>query len=318
MTHHHNDGLRKICGCPRRTWAKCRHAWHFAFNHHGERYRFSLDRHLGRPVNGKTEAKTAADQIRAAIRAGEFQDGVSVSRMTLGPLLAVYHERYISLERPRTAAGDQGQIDVIIRAPLPGISGTVLPFGQWAVADITTDTIERFREVRREHGGGVVAVNRNLALLRACFNWAIRMGYRERTPFKRGTETRGASLAGDPTKPATRRRRRARAAARLWDPPPGRRRSGARDGVAGGRDPQLAVAADSVDTARGDLPAGAEDEGDEGPPDPDVHQAASKQGGAVGSVGAPTCGLYSLGAISWRPCWAYTRHDAEFGPSASQ
>ena len=104
-------------------------------------------------------------------------------------LLAIYHERYISRERPRTAAGDQGQIDVIVRVPIPSITGTDLPFGQWAVMDITTDTIERFREVRREHGGGAVGVNRNLALLRACFNWAIRVGYRERTPFKRGTET---------------------------------------------------------------------------------------------------------------------------------
>ena len=30
-TRHHNDGLRKICGCPRRQWAKCRHPWHFSF-----------------------------------------------------------------------------------------------------------------------------------------------------------------------------------------------------------------------------------------------------------------------------------------------
>ena len=130
-----------------------------------------------------------AEQIRTAIRAGEFQEGVSVSRMTLAQLLDRYHERYITRERPRTAHDDRGQIQVIARVPLPLISGTVLPFGQWSVADITTDTIERFREVRRDHGGGVVAVNRNLALLRACFNWAIRTGYQDRTPFKRGTET---------------------------------------------------------------------------------------------------------------------------------
>jgi integrase len=52
---------------------------------------------------------------------------------------------------------------------------------------VTTDTIEQFRAARRP--AGLVATNRSLAALRACFNWAIRVGYLERTPFKRGTET---------------------------------------------------------------------------------------------------------------------------------
>ena len=184
------DGLTKRCDCPPRQWAKCDHSWHFAFKFEGTRHRFSLDRYLGHPVNGKTEAIAVAEQIRTAIRAGEFREDVSaVAQMTLGQLLNLYHERYITRERPRTASEDRGQIQRIARVPLPRISGTTLPFGEWVVADITTDTIERFREVRREHGGGVVGVNRNLALLRACFNWAIRMGHQERTPFKRGTET---------------------------------------------------------------------------------------------------------------------------------
>ena len=37
--------------------------------------------------------------------------------------------------------------------------------------------------------GGVLTTNRNLALLRAAFNWAIRLGHLEATPFKRHTET---------------------------------------------------------------------------------------------------------------------------------
>jgi 23S rRNA-/tRNA-specific pseudouridylate synthase len=50
---HDNDGLRKICRCPRRTWAKCEHAWHFAFCWEGKHYRFSLDRFTGKRVEGK-------------------------------------------------------------------------------------------------------------------------------------------------------------------------------------------------------------------------------------------------------------------------
>ena len=34
-----------------------------------------------------------------------------------------------------------------------------------------------------------MAANRDLRLLRAAFNWAIRTGYVEHTPFKRGTVT---------------------------------------------------------------------------------------------------------------------------------
>jgi hypothetical protein len=43
-----NDGLRKLCECPRRRWAKCEHPWHFNFNHKGEAYRFSLERQVRR------------------------------------------------------------------------------------------------------------------------------------------------------------------------------------------------------------------------------------------------------------------------------
>jgi len=49
-----------------------------------------------------------------------------------------------------------------------------------------TGTIEQFRAARSP--AGLVATNRDLALLRACFNWAIRVEHVDRTPFKRGTE----------------------------------------------------------------------------------------------------------------------------------
>ena len=189
MKRHRNDGLRKICACPRRQWAKCAHPWHFSFKWKGRHYRFSLDRHLGQHVASKTDAKSAADQLRAAIRDGVFDGGAPVSdRLTLGELLDLYVQRDVQVRRPETAAADQGQINLIkaVSVPLP-TTGT-RRLGDWPLSDITTDTIERYREVRAGAGGGVVAINRNLALLRACFNWAIRVGYLERTPFKRGTE----------------------------------------------------------------------------------------------------------------------------------
>ena len=52
-----NEGVRKICGCPRRVWPKCRHPWHFSFQAEGVNFRFSLDRYARQPMNGKTEAE---------------------------------------------------------------------------------------------------------------------------------------------------------------------------------------------------------------------------------------------------------------------
>ena len=192
---HHNDGLRKICGCGRRNWSKCPHDWHFNFTWRKTPYRFSLDRHLGRKLTGKTEAETAAENLRITIRAGKFGDQQpQVAALTLRQLVTLYGERTQKVR-------EQDSVEVLFATVLPRPAGGELVFGDWPVADITTDTVERFREVRSVRrtvvrpgewkpriAGGVVAANRHLSFLRASFNWAIRMGYLERTPFKRGTE----------------------------------------------------------------------------------------------------------------------------------
>ena len=69
---HRNAGLRKICGCPRRAWVKCQHAWHFNFCWKGTPYRFSLSRYAGKEIVSKVDAETLADEIRGKIRAGTF------------------------------------------------------------------------------------------------------------------------------------------------------------------------------------------------------------------------------------------------------
>ena len=50
MTRHDNDGIRKLCGCSRRKWAKCAHPWHMNFAHLGEHYRLSLARQIRKLV----------------------------------------------------------------------------------------------------------------------------------------------------------------------------------------------------------------------------------------------------------------------------
>ena len=188
MTRHHNDGLRKICDCPRRQWAKCRHAWHFSFKWDGRHYRFSLDRHLGEHVDNKTAADTAATHIKADIKAGRFGQPAPRDEMTLRQLADTYLERYVAVEHPDTAPDFRSGLRVICETSLPGPVGGAVPFGAWRLADIVTDTVERYREVRRAIGTGVGGTNRSVSRLRALYNWAVRVGYVEATPFKRGTE----------------------------------------------------------------------------------------------------------------------------------
>ncbi len=196
---HDNKGLRKLCTHPRRQWAKCEHPWHFNYkpsdparrNSHSKDggYRFSLDKHLGRRIDSKTDAETEAERIRLAIKEGRFGQAEPRQEMTLRQLADVYLERYVGVERPATADDFRSGLRVICDTPLPRPAGGTSPFGEWRVADIVTDTIERYREARRGSGTGTGGTNRSLSRLRALYNWAVRVGYVDRTPFKRGTET---------------------------------------------------------------------------------------------------------------------------------
>jgi hypothetical protein len=61
-------------------------------------------------------------------------------------------------------------------------------FGDLPLDQIRTGDIEAFQDARRAKGLSAYTVNDDLKLLRKMFNWGIRKGYLERTPFKIGTE----------------------------------------------------------------------------------------------------------------------------------
>lgn len=198
---HDNDGLRKVCQCPRRSWPKCEHPWHFNFKFGQTHYRFSLDRHLGRRVTSKTEARAEADRLRAEIRAGRFGTRAAArDTLTVGQLLDTYTDEVLK-KRPGGAPDHEVYRQNTVRRPslrLP--SGEHRTFEQWLVADVTPGALELLRAALLTRGvtrhahrvtrtGGPVAANRGLRCLRTVFNWAVRVGYVDASPFKRGTET---------------------------------------------------------------------------------------------------------------------------------
>ncbi len=215
MTRNQDDGLRKLCDCARRTWAKCGHPWHFDYKWNGERYRFTLDRIVGRLVKDakgkwhrdrgtlgeKITSKTAAEQeqerLRIAIREGTLQKAPEVApqrdTLTLAQLLETYRKDYIAVQRPGTH-DKKGEAGVNIRSQLALINGLELErldgerraFGQWLVADLTNATIAQFQRLRLARGK--TAANRDLALLRHMFRWAIAQDHIDRTPFKKSGE----------------------------------------------------------------------------------------------------------------------------------
>ena len=181
---HRNNGLRKICGCARRTWSTCRHAWHFSWKPRGAdtQVRFSLDTYLGRHVDSRSEAEAIADQVRHAIRKGAFDRGGPMPEtMTLRQLCTLYMERCFRVNHPDTAKDVESVLRLIYRLVLPRGHGREQPLGDWPASAITLDTLERVKEQKAAAPG---SANLCLGRLRAIFNWAVLKGYLEKTPFK--------------------------------------------------------------------------------------------------------------------------------------
>jgi len=207
---HANDGLRKRCGCPRMKWPKCKHTWYFNYQWEGVHHRICLDKHVlkhtGHSIEGKIEAEREAARLRIAIEEGRYATQLPARvTLTIAQLLAHYVKEYVTLERPRSLENVKYQVGAIGATVLELPTGEARAFGEWHVLDVGTGALEKFRAARRtqtmvtatdqdgqarsRRKGGVPTTNRDLALLRATFNWGIRLDYVDVTPFKKSTET---------------------------------------------------------------------------------------------------------------------------------
>jgi hypothetical protein len=202
-----NCGLRKLCGCPRRAWPKCGHAWHLNFKlRGGPSYRFSLDAHVGRPLKGKTEAEAVAEKIRIAIREGTFEH--PKDRPATTPHLATtevltfeaFAGRYVDrCGRPVSANMRQ-----CIRS-LAAMTSEGVRFGDRPLAAITEDEIEALFARLRADGYSASYRNKFVQTIKALFRWAQPKGYLAEPHRHRRAQAREARPA-QPS-PGTRRGR---------------------------------------------------------------------------------------------------------------
>lgn len=192
-----NDGLRKRCGCGKRTWPKCAHPWHVNFHHGDREYRYSLDavakqRHEPAPRK-KADALAWRDKLRGEIRAGEFHVHAApppTGGLTVGDVADAYLKGHVQREGRRTGGRKlmEWYVAALRRAEIPAAGGQTLRLEQKPIKDVTTADVLAIRDGwtrRKGSHGGRVGVDRALKRLRHVFNWAIEHGHVEHTPFRR-------------------------------------------------------------------------------------------------------------------------------------
>jgi integrase len=171
-----HGNVKKRCDCAR-PWA-CLHPWYIDVKapadhatRAGERYRVNLDNLIDRHCVDLQDAQTEGRRaIVAWLDHRDPKDLQPGDRPTLAALIEQYERR------PQASAAGKYQIRPITEAVVLG-----RPFGTWRAEDITREALDAFRQQRP-----LVAANRNLAYLRALFNWAVAGGLVPSTPFRVG------------------------------------------------------------------------------------------------------------------------------------
>lgn len=188
-----NNGLRKLCRCARRTWAKCSHPWHFNYKPRGgTAWRFSLDVEIERPLKGRTDAETEATRIRMEINAGTYVRTAerrqqvaaapieSAGAITLETFATTYLERVSQVrQRNKSWKNDRSQLAQVCAFVLE--DGSRL--GEKALAAITEDDFEVFFATLRAKGRAASTRNQYVQVLTASCRWAVKKGYLARNPL---------------------------------------------------------------------------------------------------------------------------------------
>lgn len=188
MARHQNHGLRKTCDCPRRSWPKCRHSWYLNFKPKGvgPHYRISLDKHAGKHLERKEDARAEAERIKTAIRDGLFRVAtvtspapVAAQDITFSAFVKTYTERVLEPSGNVTWASDAARLRQAEAFALPA-GGTL---GGRAIGAVTADDVEAFVQSLRAAGRAASSRNHTIQNLKAAFRWAARKGYLSKNPL---------------------------------------------------------------------------------------------------------------------------------------
>ena len=157
-------GLDKLCGrngpngekprCAPRRQTTCRHSWYLAFKFRkGKHHRISLDKYAGKHLS-KDEAKAVANDLRSAIRNGEYPPAAPAPAVT--PLDVTFTKLgKLWMEREREDRIADWKSD---RSRLAGLAKLTIEqdatLGDRLIGRIAADDLEvAFRQLKTERGG---------------------------------------------------------------------------------------------------------------------------------------------------------------------
>jgi integrase len=197
MKRQRQDGLRKICGCSLRQWARCEHTWYFSHKPKGKpRVRISIDRHKGEHVASLDDAKTIAAELRSAIASGTYPPKPATGS-AVDPVAVTFKtaaERFVEgvpILRGKNAGQARGGRELqkinAICAWKPAGSDTAL--GDYAVTAISEDMLEGFITSLRQDGRAASTVNKYVQTIRALDRWLTKKRYRTASALSGESET---------------------------------------------------------------------------------------------------------------------------------
>jgi integrase len=204
VTARSNEGLRKLCDCPRRNWPKCAHPWHFNYKPRGGKaWRFSLDTEAGKHVDNKTDAEKLATEFRAAINAGTFVRAADQRKVT--PVVVPATADAITLEafgdkfvanKSQASGKKTWKNDRHMFAQLAAFvlsDGTRL--GAKPIGALTEDDLEAFYAHLRTIGRAASTRNQYVQLMKASCRWAVKKGYLARSPISDDSTLKRTKIA---------------------------------------------------------------------------------------------------------------------------
>ena len=171
-----SGNVRKRCDC--KGWKACTHPWEIEYEETADdgarrRLRGRLVDLTGREPADFAEARAEARRAIVAWQQGrDAHDLLPGDAVTIAALLAGYAARP-GATPPRDRTRDVPMTRTVVAGR---------PFGDWRAGVVTRDMIQAFRALRP-----TVAGNRDLAQLRAAFQWGILGGLVTATPFKINT-----------------------------------------------------------------------------------------------------------------------------------